>query len=156
MKKTFLLALFLTIAVSAMSQRRIGGNLVYGTEIEELGIGVVGEFFFKNDLSISPSFNYYFAEDPLNFWELNVNLNYYFAESGSVSAYALGGLNLARISIDSGVLGPERSDTELGLNIGAGANFDVGGSVVPFTELRFVLSDFDQAVFAFGVKFPLN
>ncbi|QSE96408.1 outer membrane protein [Fulvivirga lutea] len=155
MKKTFLLALFLTIAISSMSQRRIGGNLVYGTEIEEIGIGAVGEFFFNDNLAIAPSFNYYFAEDPVSFWELNANINYYFSESGAVSAYALGGLNLARVSVDLGPFG-ESSDTELGLNLGAGANFDVGDSIIPFAELRFVLSDFDQAVFAFGVKFPLN
>ncbi len=156
MKKQILLLIAVgCLSFTSYSQSKIGGNLVYGTEIEELGIGIVGEFFLKNDLSLAPGFNYYFADDPISFWELNANINYYFSESSSVSVYGLAGLNLARISIDNG-FGEDRSDSELGVNIGIGANFDINSSVEPFTEFRYVIGDFDQAVFAFGLKFPLK
>lgn len=158
MKKALLLFLLVAAgAITTYGQSRIGGNIAYGTEIEELGIGINGEFFLKSNLAIAPGFNYYFVEDPVNFWELNANVNYYFSESGSVAVYVLGGLNLAHIGFDGSDFGvPDRSDNELGVNIGVGANFDVGGSVVPFAQFRYVLGDFDQAVFSFGVRFPLK
>ena len=157
MKKLLLLGIFIVGALNAQAQARIGGNLVYGTEIEDLGIGVNGEFFIQDNLAVAPGFNYYFADDPVTFWEFNANVHYYFSESNAISVYALGGLNLAHIAIDfDSPFIDDRDDNELGVNLGIGANFDIQSSVTPFADFRFVLSDYDQAVFTFGLRFDLN
>ncbi|MEM8569095.1 MAG: outer membrane beta-barrel protein [Bacteroidota bacterium] len=155
MKKTILSIILCLFSVAfVQAQSRIGGGFAYGTEIEEFGIQVNGEFFLKDDLAIAPDFNYFFAEDPLNFWTINADVHYYFSESGAVSLYGVGGFNLATISVDSNL--DDDSRTEFGVNLGIGANFDINSSVTPFTQLKFVLSDFDQAVLAFGIRFDLN
>ena len=151
MKKTGLLILFVIGALTcSFGQSRVGGGFAYGTEVEEFGLNVNGEFFFKDNLAVSPGFIYFFAEDPFNWWELNANLHIYFAEGSAVSAYGLGGINLATLGFDG------NSNTEFGLNLGVGTNFDINSAVTPFTQIRFVIGDADQAVFSFGVRFDLN
>lgn len=161
--KKLLLTTLISIFAFALSNRteaqNIGGGLAYGTEVEELGLGVFAQFPTANsDLIIAPSFVYFFADDPLNFWEFNANINYVFSES-SATVYGILGLNIARVGrddIDLGVLGTLEgsSDTELGLNIGAGVDLNIGSSVTPFFETKYAISDFDQLVIYAGVRFP--
>ncbi|MEM6523752.1 MAG: hypothetical protein AAGF85_08865 [Bacteroidota bacterium] len=157
MRKFVLLLVFTLCSVTFVNaQSRIGGGFAYGTEIEEFGLQINGEFFLKNDIAIAPDFNYFFVNDPVNFWTINADVHYYFSESGAVSLYGVGGFNLATISVDSDLGGGDSSSTEFGVNLGIGANFDINAAITPFTQLKFVISDFDQAVFAFGVRFSLN
>lgn len=156
MKKILIIASLCLIAglSDSFAQSRLGANFAYGTDIEEFGIGINGEFFLKSDLAIAPGFNYYFTEDPITFWEMNANVNYYFVSSGSAALYGLGGINLSTVSVDL----PEpfdNSSTELGLNLGIGANFDINSTILPYTQLRLVLGDNSQAVLSFGVKFGI-
>jgi len=49
------------------------------------------------------------------------------------------------------------SGTELGLNLGLGANFHISNEkILPFAELKYVISDFDQLVIFAGVKVNIN
>ncbi len=153
-KQLFLIAVvgFLFAAGSASAQK-IGVFLGYGTEVEELGIGVSGEFNINSKVSIAPSFIYWFPEDPISWWEFNANVNYYFATAGSADFYGLAGLNLFGYDYDiDGVDG----GTEVGLNLGAGANFNIGKNWEPFTELKFVIGDADQLGLFFGAKFKIG
>lgn len=151
MKKGILILIFGLLAASAVTaQSRIGGGLVYGTEIEELGINLNGEFFLKNSLAISPEFNYFFVEGDGSFWTLNGDGHFYLNRSSQASLYALAGLNLATRSFG------DNSNTELGVNLGLGANLELGGSVTPFAQFKYIFSEFDQAVLSFGIRFDLN
>ena len=142
-----------TLAAADLSAQKIGVFLGYGTEVEELGIGVNGEFGINDKVSITPSFIYWFPEDPISWWELNANVNYYFSTAGTANFYGLAGLNLFGYNYDiEGVDG----GTEVGLNIGAGANFDIGKNWEPFAELKFVLGDADQLGLFFGGKFKIG
>jgi outer membrane immunogenic protein len=132
------------------SAQKIGVMLGYGTEVEELGIGINGEFNINDKVSISPSFVYWFPEDPISWWEFNANVNYYFTKAGSADFYGLAGINLFGYNIEDG-----DGQSEVGLNLGAGANFDIGKSWEPFTELKFVIGDADQLGLFFGVKFKI-
>ncbi len=162
MKKLILPVFILTLSLSVSTQinaQNVGGGLAYGTETESLGIGVNAQFPTANgDLIIAPSFVLFFPDDPLNFWELNADVNYYFSRS-SASVYGILGLNIARVGIDDldlGFLGTVdgTSETELGLNIGAGVDLDIGSSVIPFIQAKYTVSDFDQLVIFGGVRFP--
>jgi outer membrane protein X len=55
----FLLSLIPLTANAQEIETRIGGMLTYGTEIENIGVGVNAEFGIMDKLSISPSFIYY-------------------------------------------------------------------------------------------------
>lgn len=166
MKKTMLLivSLFIYTLALAQDEKKIGGLLAFGTEIESAGIGVNAEFPIASvsKLSIAPSFIFYFPKTnsfvKTTLWELNINANYYFTSSDKVDVYGIGGLNYttAKVKTDFSSIGygeNSASDSSVGLNLGAGANFKLDKSFVPFAELKYTLGDFDQLVLAGGLKF---
>ncbi|TRX62568.1 porin family protein [Fulvivirga sp. M361] len=143
----------------------VGGGFAYGTEIENIGLHLDGQYFIKENLAIAPSFYYYFPKEvvpgfDLKWFEFNANVNYYFELDSEVRPYALGGLNFAFLTVPSvsflGFETEKETSTEVGLNIGAGADFPLGGSVTPFGELRYIIGDADQLAIAAGVRFDIN
>jgi outer membrane protein X len=149
---------------SAQTDTRLGAMLVYGTEIENPGIGVTAEFPIIEDLTIAPGFIYYLPKDEsgisLNWWEINGNAHYYFSNTESLGFYGLAGLNYSHVKVDydgSGWGGADfgASDGRFGLNLGAGANFNIGSSITPFAEAKYVIIDGGQLVIGAGVKFDL-
>lgn len=144
--------------ITSYGQSVIGGGLAYGTDIEEPAIFIQGEFYVKSNLSIAPDIIIYFVDDApgvkRGFWEFNANVNYYFTE-GSAQVYGIGGLNYATATVDIDGFGKD-SNSELGLNLGIGANFDINSAIMPFSEFKFTISDYDQAVLKFGLKYRLK
>lgn len=167
LKSTFfgiLLSLGFTFSVQAQEETRIGTFLAYGTEVENIGIGANAEFPIIENLTISPSLIYYLPKEEYgvkwSWLEVNANANYYFVKEKNLGVYALGGLNYSsmKVSYDES-LGfggnSSASDGRFGLNLGAGANFHIGGSIIPFAELKYVIIDGGQLVAGAGVKFNL-
>jgi hypothetical protein len=161
MRTLVLATLMMTTALAvsaneACAEPRLGAGLVYGTEIEEFGVQLNGYYGLEQalpGLRVGAEFSYYFVEDPVTFWTLDVNGQYRFIEPGPFGAYAIAGLDIARVSVDLGPLGGDASDTEIGLNLGIGAEYAVTENVEIFGELKYVISDYDQAVFAVGGRF---
>ncbi|MEO9482033.1 MAG: hypothetical protein ABJG47_01220 [Ekhidna sp.] len=153
MKKITLSLLFITaLCFASQAQKTIGAGFAYGSEIESLGIGVNAEFDINSDIDISPSFIYYFKKNNVSWWELNGNVNYIFSDNGP-TIYGIAGLNITTVKVDVGPFG-NISSSEFGLNLGVGANFAQSGSVRPFAEAKYVLSNFDQLSLFGGVRFP--
>jgi len=138
---------------NAHAQKRIGGGLAWGSEVEELGIAVNGEVFILDKLAIAPQFIFFFTEENLTWWEIDGDVHF-FPIPGNSEFYALGGINITRVEVDLGNFG-EVGDTEAGLNLGAGYNFKITGPVVPFAEVKFIVSDADQLVLSGGVRVGL-
>lgn len=145
------------ISLAANAQTRVGGMLGFGSEIETLGIGALGEFMIKENMGISPQIFFFFGKDDVSMWEINGNFNYYFMQE-EVDLYGLAGLNIASIKVDyDSPFIDDASDTEIGINLGLGANFHVSNeNILPFAELKYAISDFDQLAIFAGVKFTLN
>lgn len=149
-----LVAAFATPAYAQISTR-VGPMISFTSgDVDETGIGVVGEFGVGQKFSIAPQFLLYFPGDDFSFFELNINGNYYFFNQDVFELYGLGGLNFARWSYD----GPAGDDSgsELGLNLGIGSNFQFGKNFVPFAEFRFTIGEFDQFALGLGVKFNVG
>lgn len=147
---------------SAQTDTRFGVMLAYGTEIENLGVGINAEFPVMENLTIAPNFVYYFPHGDyfggeMSWWELNANANYYLVDNENLGFYGLAGLNYSQISFDYdtpyGYV--DRNDGEFGLNLGVGANLNVNSNITPFAEARYVIIDGSQLVIAAGVKFNL-
>lgn len=158
---TFLATCFVA---NAQNDTRLGAMVAYGTEIENVGIGVNAEIPVMEDLTISPGFIYYLPKDEsgvsLNWWEINGNANYYFVKNESLDFYGIAGLNYTHVKFDFdespfGDSSMETSDGRFGLNLGAGANFDIGSSITPFAEVKYVIIDGSQLVIGGGVKFNI-
>lgn len=150
---------------SAQTETRLGAMIAYGTEVENVGIGVNAEFPIMEKLTVSPNFIYYLPKDEyganLNWWELNGNLHYYFTSTENMGFYGIGGINYSHVSFDFennsgfGDSSINSSDGRIGLNLGAGANFNIDSGITPFAEAKYVIIDGAQLVLAAGIKFNL-
>jgi opacity protein-like surface antigen len=108
------------------------------------------------------SFVLFFPDAPANsdvsFWEVNIDGHYPIAmESGSgMAPYFGGGINIAHasVSVDVPLIGTvEASDTDLGLNLLAGATFKPMGNMVPFAEIKLEFGGGEQFVICGGFYF---
>lgn len=168
MKKVLQLALLVSIGLvfnnDVLAQgapaKRIGFFLAAaGGDVDMIGLGGVGEFRVAEKVAISPNLIFYFPEErgggDLSFFELNINANYYFYNQDIFEFYGFGGLNYTRVKWDWDGPGGDNTDGEMGLNLGAGLNFELGKNFIPFSELRVTVGEFDQFVFSAGLKFNL-
>ena len=119
--------------------------------MDDVGINVNAEIFVKDKIAISPNFIYYFTGSNFTFWELNGDVHYYF-QGGDTGVYGIGGINIAHWSVDIPIFGISVSDTDFGLNVGAGYNLGLEGPIIPFGEVKYVISNFDQLVLSAGIR----
>ena len=147
---------FLSYSQSSMGQAQIGGGLVFGFDIGAVGINVRGDIPVTSEIDVVPGFVYYF-ESNVNIFEFNANGHYNFEASDVVQPYALAGLNISHAEFDEDVFGPfiDASDTDVGLNLGGGVNFELG-SISAFTEGRLLLGGFEDFSITAGVLFPIG
>ena len=168
MKRKFLvslsaLSLVMLLSISsANAQTSLGAFLAFGTEIETLGIGVNGEFYVTDAITIAPDIIYFFpnttefpgsGEIKSKLFEINANGHYHFDLGSSVMPYALVGIGIAIVGVEA--FGFDDSTTDIGLNLGGGADFDIGSSIMPFGEIRYATNT-SQLVIMGGVRLPLN
>lgn len=102
-----------------------------------------------------------YVED--RYWnEFNINLHYYYPVSeGIFSPYALMGLNTTFWGIKyedrAGFGESENSDSEIGLNLGGGVDFNLNENFKPFFEVKYLMiEDLNQGEITFGLKYFLN
>ncbi len=151
--------------------------MAYGTEagLDEdgdtkggLGIHVGGEYFFTENISVAPSFTYFF-KSKIDFFggemsgqvsTLDIDGRYYFASSEKVSFYGLAGLTVgfAKVEVngDDGWMGSsDASDNKAGLNIGAGLVFPLTETLDFNAQLKYN-TPLEQLVLQAGIAFPIN
>jgi opacity protein-like surface antigen len=136
-----LLLLFTSIAGKAQIKGGLGLN--YATDINSIGISINGQYDINKKLGATASFTYYFENSNVNWYAFDFNATYNLMEIGGMGKlYGIGGLNFTIVKVD--VLGyydwigdSSTTDTNIGLNIGGGVNFDITDkiSVAPETVL---------------------
>ena len=131
MKRLLVLATAVLFVVSLPSTADAQSRIAIGPRVG-IDAGDVEEPFIGADvrigltgspISINPTFDYYFVDDPETFWSLSTNALYRFGSGVGAGLY--------RTSVDGG-----DSSTNLGLNALFGAEFLVG-SVRPFVEAQY-------------------
>lgn len=152
------LAVCLLIGLPSASQAQersvfFGPQINWGFDDAEFGIGgrVLGAIP-NTGFAIIGSFDYFFPGNDVTYWEINGNGVYRFAipDNPNFTPYAGAGLNIARVSRDVG--DETRSDSDIGLNLLGGLEWDVG-SFRPFGELRVEIDGGEQVVLTGGVLF---
>lgn len=154
-------SLFLACTAATAEAQDSGGGLHVGPQINfaddtDIGVGVrvSGDLGGYPGWEIMGSFDLYFPESDVDFWEINGNVIYNIdARSTTVFPYAGGGLNVAHASFDGGP-GNGGSDTEIGLNVLGGVKFATDGPLTPYAELRGTVDGSDQLVVTAGILFP--
>lgn len=160
---TFTILLSVGISATALAQGTegdiaIGAGIAYGTDIEEIGLQASGTYVLNEDMRVGGDIIYWLTDDSdfasTTFVEVNANFNYIFHKQEDLIIYALGTLGIHYGKVDIEGISNGSSDTELGLGVGAGLEYDLGG-VVLYVEPRLFLSGFDQLSLAAGVRFPI-
>ena len=132
-------------ASAQKGEMAVGGNLLYGTEINMLGIGGKFQYFITNDIRGEASFNYYFSNNGFHMWDLNANAHYLFNIAPKFRAYPLAGLTVVSKCYNK----TDESITHFGLNLGGGCEYDIRHNFVVNAEFKYsIVSTIDQAVFA--------
>lgn len=167
--------LFSALADHAFAQTekgdiKIGAGLAFGTGVgfedldNDLGIRIDGSYMFTESIRGAADFVFYFPKSEgggkVTVWEINFNGNYLFINEESMNVYALAGINITGIKtkFDSNGFGSfSASNSEFGLNIGGGAEFDLDFAML-FGEAKYggLGHDADQFVIAGGLRIPIG
>ncbi|MBQ6166732.1 MAG: porin family protein [Muribaculaceae bacterium] len=155
MKKIFTLvcALMLGIGVSqaqvGQGETAVGVNLVYGSEIESLGLGARFQYGIIDHLRGEVGFNYFFEHKHTSWWDVNINAHYLvnlFNENFFI--YPLAGLNYTMAKFE----GVEKN--HIGLNLGAGVEYEISDHWGVNLEYRHtIIRKVDQGVIGLGLNY---
>lgn len=149
---------------SVVGRNAVGPMLGFITEYDNtVFLGVDGRF--SVDLSpgqaliINPALNYYLIDaDGFTLLQFDANVLYPFMLDGAFTPYAGGGLGILYASVEfenADGSTTSSSDTEVGLNLMGGAEYNFGGPISGFAQLRMTFWDDDLiglmagAVYAF-------
>ena len=118
--KKFLLSLMCVISAFCIARADsgdigVGIQLAHGSKANQIGLGARVQIGFTDELRLEPSFNYYFRQDHVATWDVDINLHYVLDVTDGFSVYPLGGIFVSNWDFDPG------SDTRFGANLGAGA-----------------------------------
>ena len=162
---SLVVALFALVATpQAQAQLQVGGGLVFGTDIGQLGVQGNGTYQITDNIRGAADLTFFFPDEELGIkvtlWTLDANVHYLFSQDDGQEFYGIGGLGIATAKAEIedfgfGVGGASVSDSEVGLNVGGGAQFGMPFGNF-FAELIYQLGGGDQLVVAGGVRIPLG
>lgn len=162
--KVLKLSLFLAIGAlffftsNAEAQRvTAGGGVGYGSKSENVNFQV--NIYYRLPtlpLRIGGDVGFSKPEDDLTEIESNVNLHFMVVDTELLSLYTITGLNVLHWRANPEGM-DSMSDTDIGFNLGAGAEIDLGFGRV-FGEAKYVLGSEreEQLVLGAGVRVSLS
>lgn len=160
MKKILLLVCALVLGMStAMSQVQqgetaVGANLVYGSEIESMGIGARFQYGILDQLRAEVGLNYFFEHNHTTWWDVNINAHYLLPVwNNQLYFYPLVGLNytMTRVKLP-GMKADE--ENHVGMNVGAGVEYEFTEHFgVNFEYRHTIIRKVDQGVFGLGLNY---
>lgn len=129
---------------------RLGTDLAGDIEDEFLGVDVrIGVASLP--VVINPAFDFYFASDPEDFYQVSVNALYAVKTAAlpTIAPYVGAGLGISRRSIG------DLSNSDIGINLIGGGAITVG-SLKPFAQVQLTLGDLDLVTLAIGVHAKIS
>ncbi len=164
------------------SKFALGAGLNYGTEIENLGVSLLGLYTINEQWEVAPGFTFFFEKDYTKLSSLDLNGHYVFSNNGTNTFYGLAGLNVTFFKWEmDGVgnsyqeQGDEYSDDVwgdmfddlysdlaaemeikeeyIGLNIGVGGRFKLSDVLSINAEAKYILGDLDYLNIGAGLLY---
>lgn len=156
MKKYILLAVVAIVAVlgarAEAGDVSVGGQFAYGSKHSMAGLGAIVQYEPIANWRVAPEFIYYFKNDGMSAYNLNLNVHYVIPTGSTFAIYPMVGFTYANFRYDT--LSGDCSDGHCGANIGMGAQYQIKEHLHFFTEERFqVLKDWNQSVTCLGLKY---
>lgn len=172
MKKFWLKIIVVTVLISSLftiktnaQEIKLGGGLIIGTDLPPLGLqfkGTYGMDMILENLSGSLEFGLFFPTTQNSYkhsrWSMDFDGNYTFWSAAGFDFYGIAGLNIthyAKKYTGNLTFVNDNIGTKPGLNFGAGVNYGFSSNISAFSEVKYILSNYDQAAFNFGVLFEL-
>lgn len=126
-----------------------GGGLGYATEINNLAIFANGVYQITDEWEGSLGISYYLPKDTgiykLTWMGFDLDAHYVFSTKEKLDFYGLAGLHITRVSIPSYNVGgyktPSASNTETGLNLGAGGRYQISDNLYGLGEAKYVIAN---------------
>ena len=175
MKKILTIVCLLVLGVSTGfaqvhdGESAVGANLVYGSEIKSLGVGIRYQYGFLDQLRGEIGFNYFFDHDHKSWCDVNVNAHWLLnVLNDQFYIYPIVGFNYTmtkfktkeHYEVDSetgeSIKIPARSEEKnhIGLNVGAGVEYELTEHWGVNLEYRHtIMRKVDQGVIGLGVNY---
>ena len=160
MKKLLFLVCAAVMSLSASAQagdKALGAQLVFGSETNNIGLGVKGQYYFTDQLRGEASVDYFFKNKGVSMWDINANVHYLFDVANKVKVYPLAGLGYTNWSYKYEYAGApvvEGSDGRLAVNLGGGAEYELTKNLNVNAEAKYqIISNYNQLVLGVGVAY---
>ncbi len=163
MKKLFAFLAAAIISVAACAQATqgdiaVGANFVYGSGIENVGLGARFQYTFIDHLRGEVGFNYFFKKHGNSWADININAEWLVTiKEDKFFVYPIAGLNYTMANFKVDVEGGgKRNDEEnhVGLNLGAGLQYNINDHFGVSLEYRHtIIRKVDQGVLGLGVNY---
>ena len=160
MKKLLLLVCAAVMSLSASAQagdKALGAQLVFGSETNNIGLGVKGQYYFTDQLRGEASVDYFFKNKGVSMWDINANVHYLIDVADKFKVYPLAGLGYTNWSYKyefPGLPVVEGSDGRLAINLGGGAEYELTKDLSVNAELKYqIISNYNQLVLGVGVAY---
>lgn len=131
----------------------VGANLVYGSEIESLGLGARFQYGILDHLRAEVGLNGFFEHKHTSWWDVNVNAHYLLGLwNEQLYFYPLVGLNYTMTKVK--VEGVSDEENHIGLNVGAGVEYELNEHFGVNLEYRHtIVRKVDQGIIGLGINY---
>ena len=160
MKKLLLLVCAAVMSLSASAQagdKALGAQFVFGSETNNIGLGVKGQYYFTDQLRGEASVDYFFKNKGVSMWDINANVHYLFDVADKFKVYPLAGLGYTnwsyKLEYDNVTLA-KGTDGRLAVNLGGGAEYALTDNVSVNAEAKWqIVNNYNQLVLGVGVAY---
>lgn len=145
MKKFILGAMAFVFMIGLSSEataQKIGGATSFIFDGSSIGFQARYEHSITESIDGAAQFTY-FPENG-GIWAVDIDAHYLLTSADGLNLYPIAGLNLVGAS----------GETELGLNAGLGASFNLNDKFQLFSEFKYVLISYDSFVLSAGIAYP--
>ena len=132
----------------------VGANLVYGSEIESMGLGARFQYGVTDQLRAEVGLNYFFEHNHLSGWDVNINAHYLVGlMNDQLYIYPLAGVNYTMVDY-KGEQDMKGEENHIGLNVGAGIEYELSERFGVNLEYRHtIIRKVDQGVIGLGLNY---
>ncbi|MBR6248754.1 MAG: porin family protein [Muribaculaceae bacterium] len=131
----------------------VGGKILYGSGIENMGLGAHFQYNVWDQIRGEVSTNFFFKKHHSNWMDVNVNGHYLIpVYQDKVILYPLAGLNYTMVNYK--IEGHNDEENHVGLNVGGGAEYLIDDHFSAAFEYRHtIIRKVDQGVLSLGLSY---
>lgn len=154
MKRIFIAAV-IAVAATISTYAEVGNmsaglQFNYASKNSMMGLGVNYQIEVLRNLRVEPEFIYYFENNHLRDYNVNLNLHYLIPTYSGLYIYPMAGFSY--VNFKNTLL--NTSSDKCGANAGMGIEYRINDRIEFYTEARFhIIKDWNESVTSLGFKY---